>query len=116
MTIDKDTNALGQSWTLLEPLPDIMDLMAIAEAARAEVLAHGYRSSDMATAMKTLWGEFWLETYLPPEDPLSRCTWTVTSDMDDGPLTQRCTRRQHGPEVSHWYGLSGLAPEPGDLA
>ena len=45
----------------------IRKLEAIAEAAKAEVLAQGYRSTDMATALKAVYGEFWFETYLPPD-------------------------------------------------
>jgi hypothetical protein len=39
-------------------------LTAVAEAARAEVLAQGYRSTDMAKALKALYGEWWFEDYV----------------------------------------------------
>jgi hypothetical protein len=50
-----------------EGAADNARLRAVAEAARAEVLARGYRSTDMAKAMKALWGEFWFETPLSNE-------------------------------------------------
>lgn len=36
-------------------------LWAVVDAAKAEVRAQGYRSSDMARALKALEGEFWFE-------------------------------------------------------
>ena len=38
----------------------------VVEAARAEVLAQGYRSTEMWKAMTALWGEYWFETYVDP--------------------------------------------------
>ena len=85
-------------------------LEAVAEAARAEVLAQGYRSTDMATAMKALWGEWWFETYVPPDPP--RCDWSYITEMDDGPLIQRCQLAPHGADVEHKmrpaYSVGGI--------
>jgi hypothetical protein len=74
----------------------------VVDAAKAEVAAQGYRSSDMARALKTHCGEFWFETYNAPGAP--RCEWTVVTQMDDGPLPQRCALPPHGRETAHRYG------------
>lgn len=80
-------------------------LQSVAEAARAEVLAVGYRSSDMARALQDLYGEFWFETYVPPDPPRPpTCGYAVTNEMDDGPLTQHCTLPPHGADIEHRYG------------
>lgn len=105
-------------WSYDEPEDErtLFWLEQVAACAKAEVLAQGYRSTDMANALKGLYGEFWFETEVGEDLAVPRCAWAVTTEMDDGPLVQRCTRRPHGPEVEHWFGLSGLAPEPGDKA
>ena len=78
----------------------------VVGAARAEVLAQGYRSTDMAKALKALLGEFWFETGVEPEP--ARCEWSVTTEMDDGPLTQRCVLSPHGRDTGH--ALAALTP------
>ena len=71
----------------------------VCEAAKAEVAAQGYRSSDMARALKALYGEFWYEEYVEPMPPV--CGYSVVVEMDDGPLELWCIRGQHAPEQSH---------------
>lgn len=61
-------------------------LEEVVACAMAEVLAKGYRSTDMANALKALAGEFWFEEYVEP----NLCRATFTEQMDDGPLGFRC--------------------------
>ena len=80
---------------------------AAVEAAKAEVRANGYRSSDMARALESLCGEFWFETDTTPEvGLLTICGYAITTEMDDGPLTQLCQRPPHGVSVEHYYGAA----------
>ena len=73
----------------------------VIEAAKAEVLAQGYRSSDMARALEAYSGEFWFETHVPKRSPLPRCGYSVTVEMDDGPLDQVCALGPHDIHVKH---------------
>ncbi len=84
-------------------------LERVAAAAKAEVAANGYRSSDMARALKALDGEYWYEEYVQPSRPF--CCHRITVEMDDGPLIQECRRMPHGPDKEHSY-RAAYEPEP----
>ena len=86
---------------------------AVCDAAKAEVVAAGYRSSDMARALETLFGEFWYEEYFVPEHP--PCSYAFTVEMDDGPLERRCRLPPHGSEREHDFGRSHPESERGDV-
>ena len=79
----------------------IKGLVAVCDAAKAEVVAQGYRSSDMARALEALCGEFWYEQYVTPARPT--CGYVLSVEMDDGPLEQRCILGPHGSEREHHF-------------
>ena len=85
----------------------------VCEAAQAEVVAQGYRSSDMARALKAFYGEFWYEEY--GRAP-SVCGFSVVTEMDDGPLVQRCMLAPHGAERSHQLKPSYALARPDHVA
>lgn len=74
---------------------------AVIEAAKAEVAAQSYRSSDVARALKASEGEYWFEEYERPGPAI--CGYQVTSEMDDGPLLSTCTKPPHGSDVGHHF-------------
>ena len=74
-------------------------LWRVVKAAQNEVLAQGYHSSDMARALEALCGEFWFEVTMPSK--ASRCKYSVTTELDDGPWTQQCIHSPHNSSIEH---------------
>jgi hypothetical protein len=89
--IDNDTWAALRR-ELKEPKAPQTDetAKAVVAAAKAEVRAQGYRSTDMARALEAHSGAYWYETEVP--DTPDVCGFAVTTEMDDGPLIQRCVK------------------------